>query len=342
MKIKELVRPNILALKPYSSARDEYSGVDMINLDANENPFDNGLNRYPDPYQRQLKEKIANWKGMSSENLILGNGSDEIIDLIMRAFGEPKQDSVLTFSPTYGMYSVSAEINGLEYISIPLKEDFSIDLDLMIENIKDNTKLIFICSPNNPTGNTINQSDIMKLMKSFKGIVVIDEAYIDFSTEESWIKRLNNCPQLIVLQTFSKCFGLAGIRLGLGWASTEIIEILNKIKPPYNVNELTQQRALDLLEDTKKIDELTKVILSEKQKLSKELSELPIVQRIYPSEANFLLVKMLDADNTYNYLIGQGIVVRNRSNVAGCDNCLRISIGKPEENEILIKKLKEY
>jgi histidinol-phosphate aminotransferase len=342
MKIEELVRPNILTLKPYSSARDEYSGSNMVNLDANENPYGDGLNRYPDPYQRELKQRIAEWKRLKAENLILGNGSDEVIDLIMRAFGEPGKDGVLTFDPTYGMYKVSADINNLDYHSVPLNSDFSLDVEAMLKAVQPNTKMIFICSPNNPSGNLIDKDSIERILTSFNGIVVIDEAYIDFATENSWTEDLNNYPQLIVLQTFSKCIGMAGIRLGMGWASKQIIEILNKIKPPYNVNELTQQRALSVLKKTSIIEEEKNLILDQKDELIRNLEGIENVVQIYPSSANFILIKVSDADKIYSYLINEGIVVRNRSKVNGCENCLRITIGAKEENQLLISKLKAY
>jgi histidinol-phosphate aminotransferase len=336
--LNELVRPTIQKLKPYSSARDEYKGSDGIFLDANENPFGE-LNRYPDPYQKKLKLKLAELKSVSTDSIFIGNGSDEVIDLAFRVFCEPGKDKALTFSPTYGMYEVSAAINDVELIKVPLNAEFQIDFDLTKPFLSDpSIKLIFICSPNNPTGNSIN--GIEEILKSFNGIVIIDEAYIDFSDRDSWLKRLEAFPNLIISQTFSKAWGLAAARVGLAFANPEIINWFNKVKPPYNVSELNQQAALMALE--KKDETLNKISLikSEKLELEKQLNSLKIVKKIYPSDGNFLLVEVVDADGIYKKLTDQKVVVRNRNSVA--KNCLRITVGSPEENVKLLNALQNY
>ena len=341
--INSLVRENVLRLKPYSSARDEFKDFtkNMIFLDANENPFENGVNRYPDPQQRIVKSILAEQNGVKQENILLGNGSDEVLDLIYRAFCEPARDNIITMPPTYGMYKVLADTNNIENKEVLLTEDFQLNIDAILATSNRYTKILFICSPNNPTGNVFNSDNIEVLLNSFKGLVVIDEAYIDFSSEQSWLKKLSLYPNLIVTQTLSKAYGLAGIRLGICYASTEIIAILNKIKPPYNVNELTQKRASKrLLNKNNFINEIA-LIIDEKNRLFKELLQIIFILKIYPSEANFILIKVDDANKRYNQLLDKGIVIRNRTSQPLCENTLRLTIGTPEENETLIKTLKE-
>jgi histidinol-phosphate aminotransferase len=344
--LKKLARKNILSLKPYSSARDEYFGSDGIFLDANENSFGSvapeELNRYPDPHHRALKDKLSATKKVSSENIFIGNGSDEAIDLLIRAFCEPGSEDILIMPPTYGMYEVCAAVNDVGVLKVQLSEDFEINADEVIQNVDESVKMIFICSPNNPTGNTFNGENIEKLLNQFNGLVVIDEAYIDFSANESWINRLQDFDNLVVLQTFSKAWGLANIRLGMAYASVEIINLLNKIKYPYNVNGVTQQIALDALNSEAQKDNFVKQILEEREKLNGELLKLDIVKNIYASDANFLLVKVNDAVNIYNYLIKNLVIVRDRSNVVLCENCLRITVGTEPQNERLLKLLKNY
>lgn len=342
MNVKDLVRKNIKNLKPYSSARDEFKGDgdDMVFLDANENPFENGVNRYPDPLQRNLKSMLSEIKGVSEEHILLGNGSDEVLDLIFRAFCEPNRDNVITLPPTYGMYEVLANVNAIDIKSVQLDDNFQPKVNEILEIADANSKLLFLCSPNNPTGNSFEAKSIEKLIKNFKGIVVIDEAYIDFSTQESWVSKLSEFPNLIVTQTLSKAYGMAGIRLGICYASSEIISVLNRIKPPYNVNELTQQRAMMRLKVQEKIDEEVRNILKERTILISELKSVNFVSKIYPSDANFILAKVDDATGRYNQLLEKGIVIRNRTTQPGCENCLRFTIGTPEENEKLIKTLK--
>ena len=341
--INTLVRENVLRLKPYSSARDEFRGLtkDMIFLDANENPFENGVNRYPDPQQRNVKSILAEQNGVKQENILLGNGSDEVLDLIYRAFCEPARDNVITLPPTYGMYKVLADTNNIENKEVLLTEDFQLNIDAILASYDRYTKILFICSPNNPTGNVFNSNNIEVLLNSFKGLVVIDEAYIDFSSEQSWLKKLSLYPNLIVTQTLSKAYGLAGIRLGICYASTEIIAILNKIKPPYNVNELTQKRALKGLLNKNDFFNEIGLIIDEKNRLFKELLQIKYIIKIYPSEANFILIKVDDAHKRYNQLLDKGIVIRNRTSQPLCENALRLTIGTPEENYRLIKTLKE-
>ena len=341
--INSLVRENVLQLKPYSSARDEFKGLtkDMIFLDANENPFENGVNRYPDPQQTNVKSILAEQNGVKQKNILLGNGSDEVLDLIYRAFCEPARDNVITMPPTYGMYKVLADTNNIENKEVLLTKDFQLNIDAILASSDRYTKILFICSPNNPTGNIFNSNNIELLLNSFKGLVVIDEAYIDFSSEQSWLKKLSIYPNLIVTQTLSKAYGLAGIRLGICYASTEIIAILNKIKPPYNVNELTQKRALKrLLNKNDFINEIG-LIIDEKNRLFKELLQIKYIIKMYPSEANFILIKVDDASKRYGQLLEKGIVIRNRTSQPLCENTLRLTIGTPEENETLIKTLKE-
>ncbi|MDC6386215.1 histidinol-phosphate transaminase [Flagellimonas taeanensis] len=341
--INNIVRESVKALKPYSSARDEYvsDGSTMIFLDANENPFENGVNRYPDPYQRSLKALLAKQKGVSEENMLLGNGSDEVLDLVYRAFCEPNQDNVITLPPTYGMYKVLAGINAVENREVLLTIDFEPDVPAILDKVDKKTKLIFICSPNNPTGNSFKRESVEKLLESFHGLVVIDEAYIDFSEQESWLKDLKKYPNLIVTQTLSKAYGLAGIRLGVCYASEEIIAILNKIKPPYNVNQLTQQKALQRILNEDAVQQEVVQILEERSNLEQALQNLDFVEKIYPSDANFILAKVDNADKRYQQLLEKQVVVRNRSTQPLCENTLRFTVGTPTENKALIAILKQ-
>ena len=339
IKLEKLVRENILALQPYSSARDEFSGKDGTFLDANENPFGE-LNRYPDPYQKELKEKLSEIKEVKIENIFVGNGSDEVIDLAFRIFCNPGIDKALTFSPTYGMYDVSAAINNVELLKIPLNTDFQIDLEKVKPLLNDTRiKLIFICSPNNPTGNLMNKIDIEYILNNFNGIVIIDEAYIDFSETDSLIKLIDKYNNIIVSQTFSKAWGLAAARVGTAYTNKEIISLYNKVKPPYNVSKINQQAALNALENTKGFKENLAVILNERKRLENELLQISLVKKIYPSDANFLLVEVEDADTLYQTLVAQKIIIRNRNKLV--KNCIRTSVGTPEENEKLINALKK-
>jgi len=342
--INNLVRPNIAALKPYSSARDEFKDAtsnQMIFLDANENPFENGVNRYPDPQQKDVKSVLSKIKNIPTENILLGNGSDEVLDLIFRAFCEPNQDNVITLPPTYGMYDVLANTNAIEVLKVELNADFQPKVDDILNTQNNNTKLLFLCSPNNPTANSFEDSKVEKLLINFSGIVVIDEAYIDFSEDESWISKLSDFPNLIVTQTLSKAYGMAGIRLGICYASTETISILNKIKPPYNVNQLTQQKAIQRLENQQEVQNEIQNIILERSLLIRALTSITWIDTIYPTQANFVLVKVDDATNRYNQLVKKGIVVRNRTNQPLCKNCLRFTVGTSEENEKLIKVLEK-
>ena len=340
--LEVLVRENVVKLIPYSSARDVFTGFKnpMIFLDANENPFENGVNRYPDPQQRTVKAVLAAQKGVLESQILLGNGSDEVLDLIYRVFCEPKKDNIITLPPTYGMYKVLAGINDVENREVLLSEDFELDTNAILKQIDFRTKLIFICSPNNPTGNIFKRGSIEILLKSFNGMVVIDEAYIDFSSEPSWINRLEEFPNLIVTQTLSKAYGMAGIRLGICYASQQVIEIINKVKPPYNVNELTQSRALERLDKIEDVNNEIALILESKDALLKELVHMHWVKRSYDSEANFLLLKVDNAKLRYQQLIEKGVVIRDRSTQPLCENTLRITIGTQEENTKLIDVLK--
>ncbi|WP_299889751.1 histidinol-phosphate transaminase [uncultured Lacinutrix sp.] len=342
MNIENLIRDNIKALKPYSSARDEYNSVTkaMVFLDANENPFNNGVNRYPDPHQIKVKDLLCKIKGVSSKNILLGNGSDEVLDLIFRALCEPKEDNVVTLPPTYGMYEVLANTNAVDVIKVELTRDFQPNYEAVIEAANSKSKILFLCSPNNPTANSFDSNKVEKLLMNFKGIVVIDEAYIDFSNEASWISRLNEFPNLIVTQTLSKAYGLAGIRLGICYSSELIIDTLKKIKPPYNINELTQQRAIKRMSYISGVKNEIKIVKEERERLVSELETIDLIKKIYPSDANFLLVKVDDANKRYNQLIQKGIVVRNRTNQPLCENCLRFTVGTSIENNKLIKELK--
>jgi histidinol-phosphate aminotransferase len=340
--INNLVRDNVKVMKPYSSARDEFEDFDtanMIFLDANENPFNNGVNRYPDPQQKTLKSVLATQNKLQQNQILLGNGSDEVLDLLFRAFCEPKADNIITLPPTYGMYGVLANLNAVENREVLLSTDFQTQLDLILKAVDTNTKMIFLCSPNNPTGNSFSSESVLFLLEKFKGLVVIDEAYIDFSEKTSWLKKINEYPNLIVTQTLSKAYGLAGIRLGICYASAAIIAVLNKIKPPYNVNELTQKRALERLNKREIIENEIALIKKQRTKLLDSLKTINFVKQIYPTEANFILIKVDDANKRYDELIEKGIVIRNRTTQPLCENTLRLTIGTEEENNKLIKTL---
>ncbi|TNF49335.1 MAG: histidinol-phosphate transaminase [Bacteroidetes bacterium] len=337
--INNLVRMNIMNLQPYSSARDEFSGNEGVFLDANENPFGE-LNRYPDPYQRELKAVLANQKGIDTAQIFVGNGSDEVIDLLFRIFCNPGTDKALTFSPTYGMYDVSAAINAVELIKLPLTDSFQLDVDAAKELLKDcKIKLTFICSPNNPTGNAFPKEQIEAILQASQGIVVVDEAYVDFSEQGSMIDLINTYPNLVVSQTMSKARGLAAARVGFAFANTQIINLLNKVKPPYNVSLLNQKAALDALLDNETYTRNLQILQQEKERLNNLLNELKTVVKIYPSDANFLLAEFKDANATYQQLVDRKIIVRNRNSVV--NNCIRITVGTPEENTLLINELKQ-
>ena len=342
--INTIVRENVKVLKPYSSARDEFEDfdtADMIFLVANENPFENGVNRYPDPQQMSVKAILAKQKNVKLNQILLGNGSDEVLDLLFRAFCEPKVDNVITLPPTYGMYGVLANINAVENKEVLLSNDFQPQIEKIMADVNENTKIIFLCSPNNPTGNSFSDESVVYLLQNFKGLVVIDEAYIDFSNKESWINELDEYPNLVITQTLSKAYGLAGIRLGICYASTEVISVLNKIKPPYNVNELSQKRALERLADTDKISTEIASIIRQREDLLEVLLHVEFVKKIYPTEANFILVKVDDANKRYAELIAKGIVIRNRTTQPLCDNCLRLTVGTELENRKLMAVLKQ-
>lgn len=342
INLSTLIRPELLELKAYSSARDEFSTKkSMIFLDANENPYETQLNRYPDPYQTELKAKIAQLKNIDPDHIMLGNGSDEVIDLLVRLFCQPYKDNILIFPPTYGMYKVVADLNAVNVKTVDLTKDFQIDIDKTIKSIDVQTKLIFVCSPNNPSGNSMDRKSVLKLLNHFEGLVIVDEAYQDFSGNISFLEELKNYENLVVMQTFSKAMGLAGARLGMCFANPKIIQYLNRIKPPYNVNNLTQNIALESLNDYSKVQIQVEEIEKEKSRLATALGEISWVEKAYPSEANFLLVKVDDANKRYNELLEQKIVVRNRNNQPGCENCLRFSIGTPSENKILINTLNQ-
>ena len=344
MNIDTLVRNNVKNMSSYSSARDDYSGganKKLIYLDANESPFDNGINRYPDNKHTELKKVISNIKNINVNQIVFGNGTDEILDLIVRVFCNPNKDKIITLPPTYGMYDVIAKTNGVENIEIPLKSDFSIDKNEILKLSSKTTKILFLCSPNNPTGNSFDTNDLIDLIKGFNGVVVVDEAYIDFSSKQSLISLINDNNNLIITQTMSKAYGMAGIRLGMGFSNQKIINYLNKIKPPYNINVLTERKAL---EEFYKIDDIKKnidLVINQRKLLISCLEKLDFVKKIYKSDANFLLVKVDDADLRYNQLLNNGIIVRNRSNQQLCQNCLRITIGTKIENKSLIKTLNE-
>jgi histidinol-phosphate aminotransferase len=351
MNINQLVRPNILKMKAYSSARDEFKGAASVFLDANENPFPNdGLNRYPDPLAMAVKREIAKIKGVDTENIFLGNGSDEVIDVLVRIFCEPRVDNIITLPPTYGMYQVSADTADVAVRTIDLTADFQPNVEKILIADPDfigrggggQSKILFICSPNNPTANNIASGKILNLLNAFKGIVVVDEAYIDFSAQQSCIDWIQTFPNLVVTQTFSKAWGMAGMRLGMAFSSKEVIDLMNKVKPPYNVNELTQRAALDLLKNkAAKKDANVKEILAEREKMASILRGYEFIDKVYPSDANFLLVKMSRPNEMYQWFLAHGIVVRNRNNVVLCEGCLRLTVGTPEENATLLRAFKE-
>jgi len=342
MNIDKLLRTNIRDLQPYSCARDEFKGEASVYLDANENPYNAPYNRYPDPLQWEVKDLITKVKNVPAENIFLGNGSDEPIDLLYRAFCEPRIDNVVAIEPTYGMYKVCASINDVEYRKVLLDENFQFTADSLLAATNLYTKLIWLCSPNNPTGNSMDRKEIVKLLTSFKGIVVLDEAYIDFASEGSFSGFLSQYPNLVILQTFSKAWGSAAIRLGMAFASTEIIGILNKIKYPYNINILTQKQALTALKNAGQTKAWVETLLAERTVLVQELEKLPLVEHIYPTDANFVLVKVPDANAVYHYLVDKSIIVRNRNTVSLCMGCVRITVGTPEENKTLLEELKKF
>ncbi|WP_264558727.1 histidinol-phosphate transaminase [Flavobacterium sp. N2270] len=343
MNIEKLIRDNIKKMKPYSSARDEFENFtqEMIYLDANENPYSNGFNRYPDPQQKDLKAEIAAIKDVYVENILLGNGSDEVLDLVFRAFCEPNRDNVITLPPTYGMYDVLANINAIENREVLLTNDFQPNVDTILNAVDKNTKIIFLCSPNNPTGNSFSDESVLKILNNFNGLVIIDEAYIDFSKNRSWLSELNDFPNLIITQTLSKAYAMAGLRVGILYASKSILDVLNKIKPPYNINISSQENAIrKLLQGTFKPQ--VKKILNERDKLIEELLNFSFIEKIYPTDANFILIKVDNADKRYQQFLVNGIVIRNRSNQPLCENCLRITIGTKEENLNLIETIKSF
>ena len=341
--LEQLVRKNIWSLAPYSSARDEYSGKEAhVFLDANENPYNSPFNRYPDPLQRELKAQLSRVKGVPVENIFLGNGSDEAIDLAYRIFCEPGKDNVVSISPTYGMYQVCADINDVEYRQVSLDDDFQMQAEGLLAACNSRTKIIWICSPNNPTGNSFNRDEILKVINGFEGIVIVDEAYIDFAQQLSLRQELPTHPNLIILQTMSKAWGSAAIRLGMAFASKEIISIYNKVKYPYNINLLTQQKALETLRDPYEVDKQVKVLLQERTRLLQAFQDLPMCEQIFPTDANFFLARMNDAQKIYDYLVDKGIIVRNRTRIRLCNNCLRITIGTRSENNELVSALRQY
>lgn len=340
--ITQLIRPMVREIAPYRSARDDFEDFEAqkIFLDANENPYKSIANRYPDPLQRQLKRTLAKIKGVEANQILLGNGSDEVLDLVFRAFCEPGQDEIILLPPTYGMYAVLAQLNNVKVNTVPLNESFQLDLERIMKQVNGNTKVIFVCSPNNPTGNSIPLEQIQNLLNQFSGLVVVDEAYVDFSTKGSAVRLLDDYPNLMICQTFSKAYGLAGIRLGMGIADSKIIDYFNKIKPPYNINVLTQKTAYNSLNDQNTTKEHVKELLAERQKLEKELLNIDFVNKIYPSDANFLLIQVDNASKRYDQLLSLDIVVRNRSSLLGCENTLRITVGTPQENIRLINACK--
>lgn len=344
MSIQHLIRPSIKSLKPYASARDEFKGnkEHLTFLDANENPFENGINRYPDPQQKELKAVISKLKNIPVEQILLGNGSDEVLDLLIRMFCEPNIDNILILPPTYGMYEVLANINAVEVLKINLSEStFQPQNTAVLNTASANSKILFLCSPNNPTGNSFEADRVEFLLKNFKGIVVIDEAYIDFSNEESWLSRLKEFPNLVVVQTLSKAYGMAGIRLGMCFASEAIIATLNKIKPPYNINELTQISAIEQLQKADLVQSQIMSLINERELLVRSLEQVAFIKKIYPSNTNFVMIKVDDASKRYQQLIENGIVIRNRTTQPLCENCLRLTIGTTEENMKLIETLKQ-
>jgi len=341
MEIEQLVRKNILALKPYSSARDEYSGEDAILMDANENPFETAVNRYPDPYQRAIKKKLSQLKNIKDDSIFLGNGSDEAIDLLLRIFCEPGRDEIIITDPTYGMYEVSASINEIGVNKVPLKDDFRLSSHEVLDAVRANTKIIFLCSPNNPSGNLLDTKEVDQIIKQFEGIVVIDEAYIDFAEQPSYVEQLEEYANLVVLQTFSKAWGMAGVRLGMAFSSKFIIDLLNKVKPPYNINRLTQDFVLKMLSAPELIKDKTDLILKNRSELIAALKEVHQVDKIYPTDSNFILVRFRNAERVFKYLMEENIILRDRTRVLHGKNCLRITVGTKEENIKLIEALKQ-
>lgn len=342
-----LVRANVLNLVPYSSARKEFAGAGEVFLDANENsfgspPLDAEFNRYPDPLQTEIKQTLAGWLDLEIDQIFVGNGSDEAIDLLFRVFCRPGKDEIIVAPPTYGMYEVSANINETAVKRVLLTEDFELDVEGILASVAANTKLIFLCSPNNPTGNSLRRADVLKIIENFDGIVVVDEAYIHFSHAPSFVAEIKNFPNLVVLQTFSKAWGLAGLRVGTAFAQNEIVRLLNKVKPPYNVSQIAQETLLAALQNKDAVQKIASEIRAQRAALAEKLNELAFVQKIYKSDANFLLIKMIDANAVYKFLVERGIIVRNRSNVELCANCLRVTIGTARENRILIDSLKSY
>lgn len=341
--LQELVRPNIWALAPYSSARNEYAGREArVFLDANENPYNQPFNRYPDPLQLELKEALSKVKGVPAENIFLGNGSDEPIDLAYRCFCQPGIDNVVAIEPTYGMYKVCADINDTEYRPILLDEHYQITAEKLLDAVDEHTKIIWLCSPNNPTGNSLRREEIVKVIEGFEGIVIVDEAYSDFSAVTPLRSELSQYPNLIVLNTMSKAWGCAAIRLGMAFASKEIIAVYNKVKYPYNINQLTQKQALEALKDPYEVDNWVKILLQERGRMVDAFALLPICEKVYPTDANFFLAKMTDAQKIYDYLVDQGIIIRNRNRVQLCKDCLRITIGTKTENNELLAALRQY
>lgn len=345
-ELQTLLRPHLRKLVPYASARDEFSGEAAVFLDANENSMGSATaedyNRYPDPYQYRVKRILAKLKCVKQEQIFLGNGSDEAIDLLMRAFCEPGKDHIIILPPTYGMYKVSADINNVEVRELLLSPDYQPQVDQILAAANEHSKLLFICSPNNPTGNLQDGEAIRRLLEGFPGLVVVDEAYIDFAGVDSWTEKLEDYPNLVVLQTFSKAWGLAALRLGIAFASPELIGILNKIKPPYNISVLTQEHAIEALHSYDKMKKQVSLILHEREQLIKELEGLPLVEKVYPSDANFVMAKVAEARKVYEYLVSKGIIVRDRSRVVLCEGCLRITVGAPGENEQLLEQLSQY
>ena len=341
--LEKLVRKNIQSLKPYTSAREEFAGTASVYLDANENPYGtNGLNRYPDPYNRELKAVVAEQTNLSLDQIVIGNGSDELLDLIMRVFCEPGKDNVIITPPTFGIYKVLANTNNVEVREAPLNENWQIQPEEIIRQADENTKLVFLCSPNNPTGNLMNTYSIERILTALNCLVVIDEAYIDFASQESWIKKLNQYPNLIVTQTLSKAKALAGIRVGFSFSSKEIAAYIDKIRLPYNMNTLSQQKALEVLSNPAPYSDFIKSILKERTGLGEALNSLPFVKKIFPTDANFFLVQFEDATAVYNYLLEESIIVRNFSNAPGCSQCMRITVGTPDENKKLIESLQKF
>ena len=340
--LEKWIRPNILHLKPYSSARDEFKGEASVFLDANENPYNGPYNRYPDPLQWALKKKIAAVKGVAPESIFLGVGSDECIDVLFRAFCVPGRDNVVAIDPTYGMYKVCADINDVAYRPVRLNENFDFDVDDLLNRVDDHTKLIFLCSPNNPSGNSLSDEKIEQLLQRYPGLVVVDEAYIDFASRPGFLPRLSQYDNLVVLHTFSKAWGAAAVRLGMAFAHPSIIAVFNKIKYPYNINLLTQRYAAEMLDRYPQVEAWVDELVASRELLRRQLATLPVVRRIYPSDANFLLVRVDDAQRVYDFLVGRGIIVRNRNKITLCDNCLRITVGTGEEDSLLIDALQSY